>query len=135
MNRTTLKTSWKIETAAPRAKSIAFVVYFSTSWPLMFVGEVLALLADVHPLEVMRVEPELEAVDVLLEPGLGALSVLARKVGVDPICRRLRLVADDHADGDGDDGQRSGKAEVDDRNREAARNPEPFQGAHQRVEQ
>ena len=83
----------------------------------------------------MRVEPELEAVDVLLEPRLGALSVLARKVGVDSICRRLRLVADDHADGDGDDGQRSGKAEVDDRYREAARNPEPFQGAHQRVEQ
>ena len=98
-------------------------------------GEVLALFADVHPLEVMRVEPELEAVDVLLEPRLGALSVLARKVGVDSICRRLRLVADDHADGDGDDDQRSGKAEVDDRNGEAPRNPEMFQGAHQRVEQ
>ena len=91
-------------------------------------GEVLALFADVHPLEVMRVEPQLEAVDVLLEPRLGALSVLARKVGVDPICRRLRLVADDHADGDGDNDQRSGKAEVDDRNREAARNPKLVPG-------
>ena len=50
-------------------------------------GEVLALLADVDPLEVVRVEPALQAVDVLLESRLRALSVLLRKVGVDPVRR------------------------------------------------
>ena len=69
----------KIEIAAPRAKSIAFVVYFPTSLLLMLDGEVLPLLADVHALEMVRVEPVLQAVDVLLEAGLGSLSVLLRR--------------------------------------------------------
>ena len=64
MISTRLKTSWKIETAAPAGevdrlrRVLLDVLAFDVR------GEVLALLADVDPLEVMRVEPELEAVDV-----------------------------------------------------------------------
>ena len=61
--------------------------------------DLVALLADIQALEPVVVQPELEIVDALLEPGLAGLSVLDRKVVLDPIRRRLRLVDHDEADG------------------------------------
>ena len=75
----------------------------------------------------MRVQPDLEPVDVPLESGLRGPSAFGRKVVVDPIGSRLRPVDDDHTHRDHDSDQRGREAEVDDRDGEAARDPEPFQ--------
>ena len=49
------------------------------------VEELVATLLDVDPLQVVRVEPQLQPVDIALRVGLPGLSVLGRKVRIDPM--------------------------------------------------
>ena len=93
------------------------------------------LLADLDPLQVVAVEPDLEAVEIPLGIGLVALSVLVRKVGVDPVRRAPRLVHDhgrERHDGQPDG---SGKAEVHDRDGQATGDPHPAEPADERVQE
>ena len=114
-------------------KSIAWVVLLDVR-VLEVRRDLVALLADIQALEPVVVQPELEIVDALLEPGLAGLSVLDRKV-LDPIRRRLRLVDHDEAEGENHHGHRRSEAEVDDRDRESTWNPEATDGPDERVQQ
>ena len=93
------------------------------------------LPADLDPLQVMLIEPDLEAIHVALGVGLPGLSALDRKVGVDPVRRRSRLAHDHCREGDARQGHSSREGEVHDRHSEAAGNPDPPQSPHERVQE
>ena len=92
------------------------------------------LLAHLNALEPVVVEPCLQPVDVPLRLGLAGRRVLVRDVLVDPLRRVSRLVECDGADGDQQRGDRGGEDRVDDRHRERARDLEPRQVPHERVQ-
>ena len=97
--------------------------------------ELVAALPDVHRLEVMRVEPVLEAVDVAVGRGLSDGAVTIREVPVEPVGRRLRLSHDGGRHRHDDRNQHRQEAQVHERDREAARQAAPLEAAHERVEQ
>ena len=121
----TEKRSFPIEIAAPSTKSTILFVYLPTSLSRTCCHPAVAALLDVDRPEAVRVQPELEPVDVPVGVGLAGSSIDARKVGVEPVCGRLRLIDDDGGDSPDGDDQRSRTTEVHDRDREAAPDSEP----------
>ena len=85
MIRTRLKSSSKIESAAPFEEVDRPARVLLRIGVPQRVDEVLALLPDLDPLQAVVVQPGLEAVDVPLRVRLAGLSALDRKVGVDPV--------------------------------------------------
>ena len=82
-------------------------------------------LLDLDALEPMVVQPDLEPVDVAVRGHLAGLADRLRKVGIDPLRGRTRLVDDDGSEGADDHDQRDDEAQVHNRDGQTARNPRP----------
>ena len=85
ITRMSENSSFSVPSAAPSTKLISVELYFSTSFALMLLTKSSPCLRDLDPPHSVMVEPELEPVDVQLGLGAGWVSVVDRKVGVDPI--------------------------------------------------
>src|SRR5207248_6669726 len=97
--------------------------------------ELVTALLDLHRLQAMRVQPRLEAVDVTVGGGLSGRAVRMREVRVEPVRSRLRLADDGGRDREDDESERRSERQVHDRDREAAREPDPLEAPDERVEQ
>ena len=121
-----LKRSWNAaEPGALAPSEIALDVYFVTSFVPMLWRNFFPCVSIWIRFSPLRVEPELEAVQIPLGVGLRGLSDLARKVDVDPIGRRPRLIDDDGSERHECNANRSREAQVDDRDGQATRDPRP----------
>ncbi len=89
--------------------------------------ELLSLLLHLHALQVMRVEPVLQACEILRRAGLVGASGLGRKVGIDAVAGGSRLLHDDGCESEDRECKHCCEAHVDDRDRQAARDPDPSQ--------
>ena len=81
------------------------------------------------------VQPRLEADDVALGLRRGGCPCVVRKVVVDPLRGRLRLVDDDGRERDAGKDDESREREIHERDRETAWDPRPAEAADDRVEQ
>src|SRR5262249_58201981 len=98
------------------------------------IDPVVALLADLDPLEAVVVEQGLQPVDVLLGLGLARRATVYRDVLVGAVGSVARLIEGDRADRD-EQGRDDGREDrVDEQDRWPTRNPEPRQVADERIE-
>ncbi len=97
--------------------------------------EPVAALLDLDARQVVRVEPVLQAVDVAVGRGDVVAAVVDREVAVDPLGSGLRLGDDDRPEREYGDHERRGERDVDERDREAAADPERAEGEDERIEQ
>ena len=99
------------------------------------VEELVAAALDVDLLQVMRVQPVLQAREVVIRARLVGLSGDDRKVVVDPVTRVARLLHDDGRQSENCECERCCKRQVHDRDREPARDPHPTQSANNGIEE
>ena len=99
------------------------------------VQELRPLLLDLDPPQVMRVQPVLEAFQVLGGAGPGRVSGRDRKVVVDPVAGVARLLHHDRGESEDRECEDGSERQVHDRDREPARDPHSSEPPHQRVEQ
>ena len=83
----------------------------------------------------VRVQPDLEPIDVAIGARLSGRPVTMREVVVEARCRSLGLADDGGRDRSDDEDQRRQEAQVHDRDRDAARQPHPLERADDRVEE
>ena len=103
--------------------------------PADVADEPVAALLNVDAAEAMRVEPLLQPVDVAVRVDLAGSSVRVRKVGIDPIRGRFRLVDDNGPERPDGGDQCNREDEVHQRDCEAARKADRLDDPNQRVEQ
>ena len=116
-----------IEIAAPSTNVTIRCVYLPTSRWRICLHELVAALLDLDRLQVVRVQPDLQPVDVAVGRGLSGRAVRMREVVVEPDGRRLRLPDDGGGDRQDDEDERRQEAQVHERDREAAREPQPLE--------
>ncbi len=119
------KSSLPIEIAAPSTKLTTLSVYLPTSFSRICLTQRWPRPLDLDRAEPVRVQPVLEPIDVAVGVGLAGPSIGLRKVGVEPVCGRLRLIDDDGGESPDAHDQRRREAQVHDGDREAAPDPEP----------
>ena len=83
----------------------------------------------------MVVQPRLQAVDIHLGTSVPGPSALLRNVGVDPVGRRLPQVDDDRDQRHDGDRDRREERKEHHRDTEAARDPQPRERPHERVQE
>ena len=94
-----------------------------------------AALLNVDSLQVVRVQPVLEAVDVAVGGCLSGGRDTIREVLVESVGSRLRLTDDSCRDRHDDKRQRRRERQQHDRDRKAAREPDPLERPDERIEQ
>ena len=103
--------------------------------PLDLTHEPVTALLDLHRLQVVAVEPALEAIDVEVRGRPSGRGVRMREVVVEPGRRGLRLRDDGGGDGEDDQREHREERQVHERDREAARELDPLQRPDDRIEQ
>src|SRR5581483_11994572 len=92
-------------------------------------------IADLHRLQVVRVQPPLEAVDVAVGGSLSGRTVTIREVVVEPVRCRRRLAGDRGHDAEDHERQRRREAQVHEGDRQAAREPHHLQRPDDRIQE
>src|SRR5581483_6537547 len=97
--------------------------------------ELLPLLLHSHAVQVVRVQPVLQTRQVVRGPRRAWPSGLDRKVVVDTVARVTRLLHDDRRESEDRQCESRCEHEVDDRDRQPAREAHPREGPYERVEE